>query len=356
VNLKVEGVEVGTIVIMTIAYPPESKEPGSEGAPPTGVLTTYRPPDGGQPTPRKYAQTAQNDLPDWYVLDGATIAGNIVTYTIQDGGYGDNDLTANGVIINLAGPAVSNFVLTGALPATGQVGVAYEGVLTAGNGVGPYTWGMATGSLPPGLELLAARPDQPTATLSGTPTQAGTYTFTLQVVDQGLENILTEQAFTVQMGVSDRIYTVTPTVGMGGGIDPATPQTVADGAMAIFMVTADTGYTLAAVSGCGGTLSGTTYTTAVITADCEVQATFQATSVYSLTVVVTGAGTVTSAPAGIQCRADCTESYPQDTRVTLTATPAARATFLGWTGACTGTVLTCPVTLTAARTVTGVAV
>ena len=45
----------------------------------------------------KYGPTPTNSTPDWYVLP-ATIAGNMVTFTITDGGLGDNDLTANGFI------------------------------------------------------------------------------------------------------------------------------------------------------------------------------------------------------------------------------------------------------------------
>jgi hypothetical protein len=61
---------------------------------------------------------------------------------------------------------------------------------------------------------------------------------------------------------------------------------------------------------------------------------------------------VTSSPAGINCGADCTEDYAQGAMVTLTATPSAGSTFVGWSGAgCTGTG-TCAVTMNAATTVT----
>lgn len=145
----------------------------------------------------KYGKTLANPTDHWYVLDGAVIAGNTVTYTIRDGGLGDDDLTANGRIIDPAGPAIPDFALTGQLPTTGQAGVAYEGALTAHNGIGPYTWSVAAGTLPDGLGLVEVAPDEPTAFLSGTPTQAGDYAFTLQVVDEGQGNLTAQQAFTL---------------------------------------------------------------------------------------------------------------------------------------------------------------
>ncbi len=50
-----------------------------------------------------------------------------------------------------------------------------------------------------------------------------------------------------------------------------------------------------------------------------------------------GTGTVTSAPAGIDCGSTCVASYDQGTTVTLTANPAAGSTFASWSGGgCTG--------------------
>ena len=74
---------------------------------------------------------------------------------------------------------------------------------------------------------------------------------------------------------------------------------------------------------------------------------------YVLTVTVhdQGTGTVTSSPAGIDCGADCTESYTQNTVVTLTATPASGYVFVGWSDACTGTG-NCSVTMETAKSVT----
>ena len=57
-----------------------------------------------------------------------------------------------------------------------------------------------------------------------------------------------------------------------------------------------------------------------------------------LTVVTEGPGGVASSPSGIDCRAPgtCSASFSDGTSVSLTATPAAGATFAGWGGACSG--------------------
>jgi hypothetical protein len=63
-----------------------------------------------------------------------------------------------------------------------------------------------------------------------------------------------------------------------------------------------------------------------------------------------GSGTVTG--PGIDCGTDCSESYNQGTQVTLTATPASGSTFTGWSGDCSGTQLTCTLTMNSNKSVT----
>ena len=61
----------------------------------------------------------------------------------------------------------------------GTVGEFYCcGNLFASGGVQPYTWSLVAGALPPGLELPRRE-----NTISGTPTTAGTFTFTVRVTD-----------------------------------------------------------------------------------------------------------------------------------------------------------------------------
>lgn len=73
---------------------------------------------------------------------------------------------------------------------------------------------------------------------------------------------------------------------------------------------------------------------------------------FVLTVAVIGSGAVRSAPAGIDCGSDCTEPYAANTPVQLTATPAMGQILQSWSGACTGSQLTCTLTMNEARSVT----
>jgi len=73
--------------------------------------------------------------------------------------------------------AVSSLTLT-CPTGSAQVDVAYSSVLNVAGGVAPYTFSIPSGSLPPGLTLNTS-----TGTITGTPTTAGTYNFTAQVVD-----------------------------------------------------------------------------------------------------------------------------------------------------------------------------
>lgn len=88
---------------------------------------------------------------------------------------------------------------------------------------------------------------------------------------QGQINYFGNPAWVIGMKVDT--YTVTATAGAGGSISPAT-QTVISGSTAQFTVTPNTGFSIASVSGCGGTLDGNTYTTAAVTGDCSVTAGF----------------------------------------------------------------------------------
>jgi Divergent InlB B-repeat domain len=64
----------------------------------------------------------------------------------------------------------------------------------------------------------------------------------------------------------------------------------------------------------------------------SVTASFESTAERTLTLDVTGPGTVSGSPGSIHCPPDCSGRFRVGTAVTLTATPAPGAVFDGWTG------------------------
>ncbi|MHB8845267.1 MAG: putative Ig domain-containing protein [Nitrospirota bacterium] len=82
--------------------------------------------------------------------------------------------------------------------------VSYTATLTGINGTVPYVaWKLIAGSLPPGFNSFPASTstDRTTATLSGTPTAAGTYKFTVELTDNGNKTTSKEFSLTVTTAV-----------------------------------------------------------------------------------------------------------------------------------------------------------
>ena len=96
--------------------------------------------------------------------------------------------------------------------------------------------------------------------------------------------------------------------------------------------------------GWSGACSGTGTCTVTIAAATAVTASFAQGSSLTVSLSGVGSGTVTSSPSGINCPATCSASFASGTQVALTATPAAKNSFGGWGGACSGTGA-CSVTL-----------
>ncbi len=72
----------------------------------------------------------------------------------------------------------------------------------------------------------------------------------------------------------------------------------------------------------------------------------------SVTKLGTGGGTVTSAPAGIDCGATCSFAFAPSTVASLTAVAGSSSTFMGWSGAVCSGAAACSVTMDTALAVT----
>jgi streptogramin lyase len=110
-------------------------------------------------------------------------------------------------------------IATTILPA-GTAGTTYSANISTTGGVLPVGFGVTAGALPPGLALsLAATPPQ-TATLSGTPTTAGTFTFTITAADSASPVESASQSYTVNIasGITNQTPIVTASAGFSSTV------------------------------------------------------------------------------------------------------------------------------------------
>ncbi len=204
-------------------------------------------------------------------------------------------------------------------------GTAVALVAMPGAGYQFAGWGgtACTGTGNCGLTMNAA------TTVNATFTPAAAGTFALNVAVQGSGSVSSTPA------------------GIACGTDCS--ETYPAGTLVSLAPTPQLGATFV---GWGGACSGAGACTVPVSATTTVTATFsQITHVLTVTKLGTGNGVVTSAPAGINCGADCSEAVAQGAAITLAAAPGTDSSFAGWGGACTGTG-TCVVSVTAATTVT----
>ena len=105
-------------------------------------------------------------------------------------------------------------------------------------------------------------------------------------------------------------------------------------------------------SGWSGACAGTAACQVTLNQAQTVKATFKSVPRYELILSKDGTGSGRVTGQGIYCGDDCSEEYPQDTQVTLTAMPSVDSTLVGWEGACSGNETTCVVSISQAQTVT----
>lgn len=81
----------------------------------------------------------------------------------------------------------------------GTLNTPYSKQLAASGGTPPYTWSVTQGALPSGLTLL-------NGVLSGTPSAAGGFTFTVRVADSGTPIQTATQELNLQILMGLREY------------------------------------------------------------------------------------------------------------------------------------------------------
>lgn len=179
------------------------------------------------------AATGGTGVFTWSVIEGALPPG----LTLSSSGELSGTLTAAGtssVTLRVSSGAQSvdrAFTVTVA-PALavlttslreGIVAVAYADTLRASGTAGAVSWGVESGALPAGLTLLA------NGTLSGSPTTAGTSTFTVQVTS-GLQTATRELSVTIVPA----LVLVTPSLANATVGNPYVQQLVANGGTGVY--------------------------------------------------------------------------------------------------------------------------
>jgi hypothetical protein len=138
----------------------------------------------------------------------------------------------------------------------GTIGVAYETtVLSVAGGTSPYSWSI-TGDLPDGLTF-----DTVTATLSGTPTVAGAFTFSITVEDSTtLINLSTTNEYTVTVTEALQITTTSLSAATEGTEYPASIYLEAIGGTPTYSWALEAGSSLPgglSLDGVTGAITGT---------------------------------------------------------------------------------------------------
>ncbi len=177
---------------------------------------------------------------------------------------------------------------------------------------------------------------------------------TNSTIDGFIKDLTNPEDYEPISGVgSNCVLTLSSNPPAGGTVSGA--GTFSCGTSVTASATALSGYTFNNWTTPTGSLSTNPYTFN-LNSNTSLIANFSSTapSTYTLNVARAGAGngTVTSSNPGINCGSDCSENYSSGTSVTLTANPVTGHSFGGWSGACSGTNLTCTVSMTQARNVT----
>lgn len=106
------------------------------------------------------------------VISGTPLVTGASTFTVTASGDGQTDTK------QLTIQVVAPLKLTAKTPKGAEVGIQFDGTITASGGLGPYTW--TTGTLPPGLTFDSAR-----GVITGVPTLAGLFPVKFSVSDPG---------------------------------------------------------------------------------------------------------------------------------------------------------------------------
>src|SRR5579875_23372 len=138
------------------------------------------------------------------VISGTPTAAGTYNFVVQarDSSNVPYTATANESITIVT--AVSPLTVAGGAQPAGVVGSPYSTALQASGGVTPYAWSISSGALPGGLTINAA-----TGVISGVPTTAGSFSFTVQVQDATGKTATAAASIAITAPISAPVLTTT---------------------------------------------------------------------------------------------------------------------------------------------------
>ena len=260
-------------IVSALTLPAAPLASAEEGAAYTASLTA-----ANGTAPYTYS-VVQGSLPAGLSLSSVgVITGTPTTAGTSAFSVGVTDAGGQRVTNNFSVTVVAKVSIVASTPPAGVIGQPYSAALSASNGTAPYSFTVASGSLPAGLTLSS------TGMVSGTPTAAGTFSFTVKVTDANAQSAGTAFSITIApaltlttspLGQAQTGNAYTATFFAANGTSPYT-----------FAVTAGAlpaGFTLTSA----GVLSGTPTSagTSAFTVTATDAAGQRASGNYSLTVV-----------------------------------------------------------------------
>jgi hypothetical protein len=285
---------------LTIASPSLTVAPGSLPNGTAGTSYSQTLTASGGIAPYSYAVTA-GSLPGGLTLSSGGILAGVPTAS----GTFNFTVTATDSTGGTAGSGSQGYSLTIQLPTLvlapaavpgGTAGTAYSQVITASGGTVPYTYSLSAGALPNGVTLASD------GTISGTPTEAGSFGFTVAVADAttGTGPASATQSYTLVVGLPTlTLNPLTLANGAAGGVYAET--FTAGGGIAPYSYSLTAGALPAGLTlGSGGALSGTPTASGTfnftITATDSTGGTGPATTNHAYTLVI-DVPTITLSPS-----------------------------------------------------------
>lgn len=153
------------------------------------------------------------------VLAGTPTETGTFPFTVQAESGGQT--VGRELVIEIGEEILPPVVTTSSLP-DGMVGEAYSAQLEASRGDGSYAWALTDGALPDGLSLGGD------GAIEGTPSAAGTFSFTLEVTSAGLSDEA-ELSITIEAAPVEITTTSLPDGTVGAGYSRTLEATGGDG-------------------------------------------------------------------------------------------------------------------------------